>query len=419
MMKWTKTFVLILLGFNLTFTAPMPWANGQSKAENLQFYLVTFGPGDDIPSYWGHIAILVEDTLRQQSAIYNYGLYSFDNDFLLRFIKGRLIFEVGRASVASYFNYYRNEKRSIRLLKLNIPLNKRLYLAEKLEWNILPQNKKYLYHHYYDNCATRLRDLIDQAVDGQFHKTMDAPATMTLRDHTKRYTSRNLPLEWILMFWMSDRIDQPIKKWDEMFLPDVLEQYVQEVTYTDSSGQPQALAGIPTYWFKADRPPVPQTVPHDEWPTLIIASILAAVVLLASWRQRRRPFRWFTLVFSLYNFLIGLFLGLVGSVLFFVMFFTEHDVTFGNENLFLAHPLSLGIAVLAIFLASEKNWAWRGLKYLWSLQLVGALLLIVLKIILPSFDQDNFMAFCLILPIDVSMVVSFYLLRQMKYHSTD
>lgn len=418
-MKRFYLLFLVLIGSHLTFATPMPWGNGQSKPENLQFYLVTFGPGDDIPSYWGHIAMIVEDTLLHQSAIYNYGLYSFDNDFLWRFVQGRLIFEVGRASVNSYFRYYRSQNRTIQLLRLHISLSKRLQLAAKLEWNILPQNKKYLYHHYYDNCATRLRDLIDQAVDGQFHQAMDVPATMTLRDHTKRYTSRNLPLEWILMFWMSDRIDQPIKKWDEMFLPDVLEQYVQQVTYTNSYGQSQALAGVPTYWFKAKRSPVPQTVPHDEWPTLIIALILAAVILFTSWRQSRRPFRWFTLIFSLYNFLIGLFLGLVGSVLFFLMFFTEHDVTFGNENLFLAHPLSLGVAVLAIFLASEKDWAWRGLKYLWLLQFSGALLLIVLKIILPFFDQDNLMAFCFILPINVSMVVSFYLLRQMKYHSTD
>ncbi len=417
-MKWMKIFWLMLLGFHLTIAAPMPWAHGQSKAQNLQFYLVTFGPGDDIPSYWGHIAIIVEDTLLQQSAIYNYGLYSFDNGFLLRFIKGRLIFEVGRASVNSYFNYYRNENRSIRLLKLNIPINKREQLAAKLEWNVLPQNKKYLYHHYYDNCATRLRDLIDQAVDGQFHKAMDIPASLTLRDLTKRYTSRNLPLEWLLMFWMSDAIDQPIKKWDEMFLPDILEEYVQQVTFTDSTGHSQALAGTPTYWFKAERPPVPETVPHDEWPTLIFALVLSAAILFTAWRQSRRPFRWFTLIFSLYNFLIGLFFGLIGSVLFFLMFFTEHDVTFGNENLFLAHPLSLAIAVCAIFLAREKNWAWRSLKYLWLLQFLGALVLIILKILLPSFDQQNLMAFCLILPIDLSMVISFYLLRSMKFETT-
>lgn len=208
---------LVLIGSNLTFATPMPWGNGQSKPENLQFYLVTFGPGDDIPSYWGHIAMIVEDTLLHQSAIYNYGLYSFDNNFLWRFVQGRLIFEVGRASVNSYFRYYRSQNRTIQLLRLHIPLSKRLQLAAKLEWNILPQNKKYLYHHYYDNCATRLRDLIDQAVDGQFHQAMDVPATMTLRDHTKRYTSRNLPLEWILMFWMSDRIDQPIKNGTKCF----------------------------------------------------------------------------------------------------------------------------------------------------------------------------------------------------------
>ena len=410
-MRTFKIF-LMLLSVHFLYSAPMPWGTGQSRAENLQFYLVTFGPGDDIPSYWGHIALIVEDTLLHQSAIYNYGLYSFDNDFLFRFVKGRLIFEVGRASVAAYFNYYQSERRDIRLTTLHLPPKSRLKLAQKLEWNILPQNKRYLYHHYYDNCSTRLRDLIDEAVNGQFHKAMEVPARFTLREHTKRYVARNPILEWVLMFLMSDRIDHTIQKWDEMFLPDELERYVQQVSYKDSLGHQHRLAEKPVYWYNAHRPPVPQTVPKHEWPTLLIGLILGALPLFLVRWQQKRPFRWFTSIFATYNFLLGLILGIPGFVLFFMMFFTAPDVTYGNENILLANPLTLLIPLLAVFLAREKTWAFRYLKYLWLLHLAGALLLILLKLILPSFDQDNLMAFCFILPIDFGLTSSFYFVAQ-------
>ncbi len=404
-------FIGLLLNLNLLLGRPMPWATGQSKVENLQFYLTTFGPGDDIPSYWGHVALIVEDTLLHQSAIYNYGLYSFDKDFLLKFVKGRLMFEVGRASVAAYFQYYRSENRDIRLTKLHLPLKNRLQLAKKLEWNVLPENKKYLYHHYYDNCSTRLRDLIDQALDGQFHQQTDAPAKLTLRAHTKRYVARNPILEWLLMFLMSDRIDQPIKKWDEMFLPDELERYLKTITYFDSNGQKFKVADTTIFWFKAKRKPVPQTVPHHEAAVLGIGLLFSLMGLSLIWWQNKKGFRWFTLLFSLYHFLIGLILGILGSALFFLMFFTEHDVTFGNENILLAHPLTLLIALFAVFWAREKSWALKGLKYLWLLQLLGAIILIILKLFFAQFDQDNLLAFCFILPIDLFTLLGFYLLK--------
>ncbi|WP_456405457.1 Lnb N-terminal periplasmic domain-containing protein [Caldithrix abyssi] len=414
-MKHIKFILLALLTVRLLFSAPMPWATGQSKAENLTFYLVTFGPGDDIPSYWGHVALVVEDTVLRQSAIYNYGLYSFDNDMIFRFVMGRLIFEVGRASVSGYFNYYRRENREIRLTHLNIPLKSRLKLARFVEWNILPQNKKYLYHHYYDNCSTRLRDLLDQAVDGQFKQAMQAPASMTLRQHTRRYVARNPALEWLLMFLMSDRIDQPITKWDEMFLPDELERHVLAFSYTDSTGQQRSLASPTVIWFKDKRSPTPTNVPRHEWPVLFFGIFIGGLGLLLVLIQKRRPFRWFTLIFSLYNFLLGLVLGIPGLVLFFVMFFTEHDVTYGNENILLANPLTLLIAVFAIFLAREKAWAYKSLKFLWILQLAGAGLLILLKLILPSFDQDNVLAFCFIMPITIGMTISFLRLPESMF----
>ncbi len=415
-MKVLHILLLILLSLNLTFARSMPWGNGQSKASHLQFYLVTFGPGDDIPSYWGHTALVVEDTVLHAQAIYNFGLYSFDEDMLMRFAMGRLIFEVGRASVASYFNYYRSENREIRTTQLNIPLNHRLWLARKLEWYVRPENKKYLYHHYFDNCATRLRDLLNTAWDGQFHKATSQIATMTLRDHTRRYTARNPALEFILMFLMSDAIDRPIQQWDEMFLPDELERHVVNFTYVDSLGQKHRAAQQPVIRFKANRPATPTTPPPHEWLFLIIGVAIAGVILTTVWLGIRHSFQWLELLFSIYNFIIGIALGIPGLVLFFMSYFTEHDVTYHNENLFLAHPLTILIALFSIALAWQKPWAFKFLRKLWHLQLAGALVLIALKL-LPAFDQDNLMIFCFILPIDLSMVAAFEWFNQTLYRN--
>ena len=70
--------------------------NTYPRGEDLEIKLVTIGPGDDVPSWWGHTALIVEDRRFKSSVFYNYGLFSFEEkNFFVNFAMGRLIFWVG------------------------------------------------------------------------------------------------------------------------------------------------------------------------------------------------------------------------------------------------------------------------------------------------------------------------------------
>ena len=78
------------------------------NGEDLVIQLVTIGQGSDLTSWWGHNAVIVTDTVRNNSYFYNYGLFSFGDDFVMNFVKGRLIFWVGAVQTDYFIAFYIN-----------------------------------------------------------------------------------------------------------------------------------------------------------------------------------------------------------------------------------------------------------------------------------------------------------------------
>jgi hypothetical protein len=57
------------------------------------------GPGDELYFWWGHIALIIEDSVTSRSRFYDYGIFSFQNDnFFSNFAFGRLLYSCGSSS---------------------------------------------------------------------------------------------------------------------------------------------------------------------------------------------------------------------------------------------------------------------------------------------------------------------------------
>lgn len=394
--------------------APAPWASGRSRAEDLIIKLATIEPDDALYTWWGHTALIVEDLRRGISRFYNYGLFSFDQEnFFLNFAMGRLWFQVGASPTASELAAYKGENRTIRIQTLDLAPERRLELAAFLEWNILPENRTYLYDHYKDNCATRVRDLIDRMVDGQLAKAAAGPGRQTLRQHTRRYTAGHFLMNWLLMFLMSGVIDRPIRQWDEMFLPLELERDVAHLVYTDPRGRSRALVSSEALYYQArGRQGVPE-LPPAYWPQVLAIGLGLALSgwVLAAWRRRGAGARAARIVSGLYESLLGLLFGLPAAVLAFMSLFTNHTVTYGNRNLLAANPALLLLLPLGIVLAAGARRAGRALAVLWSFSLLLALLALALQIF-PAPRQDNWLTSTVLLPVQAAGTLGW--LRELK-----
>ncbi len=394
--------------FSHVTAATIPWETGESRGEDLLIQLVTFGPGDVITTYFGHTAIIVHDKRLDIARLYNFGLFSIEKGFLVNFARGRLIFWAGDARVGPSLLRYARENRDIIIQNLDLPPSKRLEVAKKLAWWVLPGNNSYLYHHYLNNCATIPRDILDEAVDGQLAAATKAPSPMTFRDFTIRYTAHQPALMLLLMFLMNDSIDQPIMQWDDMFLPMELREKAGNLIISDSTYTHPLVSSERTH-FKSDRTPVPDQVPSFFLPFLIIGLLTGGLVFLLT-RLMIKKYQPYKTMLAVLNSFIGLAFGIPGTALLLMSLFTDHTVTYYNENLFLANPVTLVAGVAALIWLFLRRGYYSLLFYCWILITAGTILLVLLKL-LPAFDQDNAMVMAIIIPVTVASVLSQFQLR--------
>ena len=152
-------------------TAPLPRLPASPPDTALTVYLMTMGPGKRVWERFGHNAIWIHDPVSGTDQAYNYGLFDFrQQNFLLRFIQGRMWYWMQGFPAQSYVEPYRRANRSVWVQELEMPPGARRELQEFLEWNERPENRFYHYDYYRDNCSTRVRDALDRALGGRIRE---------------------------------------------------------------------------------------------------------------------------------------------------------------------------------------------------------------------------------------------------------
>jgi len=251
-----------------------------AEGENLTLKIAVMGPGDELYFWWGHIALVIEDSEAETSRFFDYGLFSFENDnFFYNFAFGRLLYSCGVSSTINNILSYERTNRDIVFYTLNVPPENRKKTRDFAELNVLPENKDYFYHHFNDNCSTRIRDIIDLAVDGQFKEQYgNAPGRYTFRQHVRRHTWFMPPVDWILNFWMGQVIDVPVTIWEEMFLPSEVGKRIEDFWYTDEDGVKQKLVTSVETVYKSQGRPAVLDVPRKQWPRELAFSLALSVI---------------------------------------------------------------------------------------------------------------------------------------------
>ncbi len=414
MHKTSRTpLALALLALVLSLLLPAaasadtpPWGDGRSNAEDLEITLVTFSPGDEVPSWFGHSAIGVRDNRLRREVLYNYGTFQFTDALVPQFLMGRLEFWVSPASYRGTLRAYASRDRDVRVATLNIPPEARLEIAEFLVDNVKPENRVYLYHHYYDNCSTRLRDIIDRATGGQLEAAAKAtPSPMTLRGHTRRHSTWRV-LEFGMSYLMGPEIDQSISVWETMFLPGELETFARGFSYTNAEGDVVPIFSKEEVFYEAKKraptPAEPRTL--APWLFLIGASFGGLAYLLRRRHEAAPEARGRRVLLGLYHAAMGMGIGGAGLIVALMWAFTNHTVVYGNHNVALTSPVALAAVPLGLAYAFGKVGAAAWLERTWKACVAIAALGLIAKLALAT--HDNLLTYSIMVPTLAGALVS-------------
>lgn len=299
-----------------------------SSAKQLDIGLVTMDRGDVLWQHFGHNALVVVDPEANTSQLYNYGLFDFDQqDFLLRFIRGSMLYSMAAVRPERGLAIYHHEQRSVRVQWLDLSDAQARGLQTFLEWNRQPENADYRYDYFLDNCSTRVRDALDQVLGGQLARQWSSmPMATTWRMEAARHMGSDWLYKALIDIAFGRDTDKTLNAWQAAFIPETLAQLVQDqqIDGKDLVKRSETLLSFDENWA---------TGASTYQPIYFALSGIALALLLVLVRGRRWG-QWLRSSWWIVT-------GALGLALLAFWGGSGHWVTWNNENLLLFSPIAL------------------------------------------------------------------------------
>ena len=345
-----KLFHRIFLLFTFYFLI-FNSANAQDSS-HLRISLLTCTPGEELYSSFGHSAFRIVDSSkafndRWRDAVYNYGTFNFDDDgFYLKFVQGKLLYYVSAEYFSDFKDLYQSTNRGITEQVLNLTAAEKITVQSFLNNNLKEENKYYKYDFLFDNCTTRLRDILKKNSDSSFTQKPVMPPGSSVRQAIHQYLDKNNK-GWSklgLDILMGKPCDAIMTAEQMQFLPDNLMKSL------DSSSHPMVLSSQNLY------PVTNENAKKTFFTPFIVFSFLAIFIVLIGYAKNRFAQAFLQGFDGLFFFLTGL----LGIILIFMWFGTDHSMTKNNFNLIWAWPTH---TILAFFVNSRKGWVKKYFKF--------------------------------------------------------
>jgi hypothetical protein len=327
-----KRFILTYLLALLIFTG----AYAEKLSPMAQISLLTCDPGKELYIAFGHSAVRVSDPATGIDYVFNYGTFSFaTQNFYVKFVRGKLDYQLSVARYTHFIAEYIEENRSIRELILNLSQTQKQAVYDFLVDNYQPENRFYKYDFFYDNCATRIRDIFPKVLKDSFQYNGPKPAKpQSFRDLTDSYLVYSPWSNLGINLALGMPTDKIMSFDNYMFLPDYLEKSVENAVIYHN-GKPEPFVARKQSLFTA----APETQTYYLFRPWTVFALVLIILLFISYieQKKNKTILWFDgLIFSI--------VGWLGMLLVFLWTATDHQAAYRNWNLLWAMPFHIYFA---------------------------------------------------------------------------
>ena len=275
-------------------------------------------------------------------------------------------YTLSTSSPGQVFAMYRGQQRTVWQDKINLTNAQKESLYRRLLWNIEPQNVVYPYHYFFDNCTTRVRDYLDEALSGRIADFYPGITDQTFRDQVVTHYESTAVVGFSLDVLMNSNIDRPVTEWEEMFLPLSLRDRLAKIP-ADVAANDRRLMLLSDSQLVMEFPaPKAETDSYR-----FVAAVLVVPVVLLLLMLKKIPMSYYAThsplglkaasinfrILGLLGLLTALFSGIYGTLMLGSWFISDHLDLHHNFNLLLFWPTDLlGVAVGLRWLLLCKPW---------------------------------------------------------------
>jgi len=247
----------------------------QAEADEPTLTLLTVGPGSDMLELWGHSALCVSSGEFEKGVCYDYGWSpALDvSKLIVGTLSGERLFVPTSFPAERMLAVY--QFRDVWKQKLELTPEQTEKLLARLRADV-NEERAYAYEPVFDNCTTRLRDVVDEVTSGTLRKDSEASDGAPLRS----FAEEGLRGRWIplaaLALGGGARLDRKSSEWERMAFP---------IDFMDSV-EKRLNAPKERLFTRLDAPP-PTSVHAGRVALLVLSGGLALFI----WRAKKTTLR--------------------------------------------------------------------------------------------------------------------------------
>lgn len=327
-----KKTAIVLIALLFAFLSE---AKEQALSSNARVVMFTCGPGAELYAGFGHSALWINDQASGVDRLYNYGTFDFNTpNFYWKFIRGKLDYMLTVTTASRFIAEYNHRKIEVSSQTLQLTLDEKQKLFSLLEENLKPGNRFYKYDFFYDNCATRIRDIVEEAAND----------TIVFNGTAKQLSFRELLFPYLehtpwtrfginlILGLTSDKIASP---YQTMYLPRHMEALFDGASIVHGNKEDDLIL------FKQNllKSRLQFTNKQYDDPIAVFSLIFVLIALLTYFEQKKKlRLKWL-------DFFINSSAVLAGLFLFFMWVGTDHSATNYNMNILWLLPAQLAYLV--------------------------------------------------------------------------